>query len=661
MDKIAILKEKLCDHEKRFDNHEISSILEIFSLIRQIQVKTNELNGIINDEIKNIGEKYFQIAKYFQSINNEILMIKYYKLAYKKFNSNSMFELGEYFKEKKNISLMLECFIKASQLQNIKSFEVLGDYYWNEKKFIDSVKYYLDGINCDSQLLANSKITLRLGIYYETVNINHKLSVKYYELSTRENNSTAMINLGLYYRNQKNYLLMKEYWLMAFNNDNMEAANYLGLYYQNVEIDYDMMKMYYLAGIDNSNSNVNCINNLAFYYKNVEKDFELMKSFYIMGCNNHSQISMYELGHYYQYIEINYKLMKYYYKMAISYNNQEAMYHYAQYFKSLKNKRKMKKYLFMASELNHYPSICELLKISNVDNKVNEATETIDKVFDVNSNENNELSSVNIIDGDENKNEVKFRLFDINSNIDSNDCDIDDNNIDDDILIQLRNISKKKWIKLNLYFPDLTAILDNYKKAIAKCEHKLSNEINEFSNKYLELGKYFYSQKNYDMMKKYYQLSIDLNSNLYSIIYFGEYYQYVEINPKMMFDYYNIGLMKSSNIALSNIYNYYYNFEKNGNYGLDIFFNKKKITNANLKLYEYLIKSKISNYLVNNKIKEIENNYEQIKNFIKNKEFSLKHNICDKCDKCKKINTNVILSQDMENTLCLECYEFKYF
>lgn len=671
MDKITILKEELYDYEQKFDNLETLSIIEFFTIIKQIEVKTNELNYIVNDEIKNIGEKYYQIAKYFNPTNNEPLMIKYYKLAYKKLNSNSMYELGEYYKEIQNIPLMLECFIKALRLQNIKSFEVLGDYYWDRKKFIDSAKYYLDGINCDSTLLTNSKITLRLGIYYETIKINHKLCVKYYELSVKENNTTSMINLGLYYRNEKNYLLMKEYLLMALNNGNMEAANYLGLHYQNVEIDYNLMKIYYLAGIDIGN--IDCINNLAFYYKNIEKDFELMKKFYERGSNNNnSPISMFELGHYYQYIEKDYKLMKYYYKMAIKYNNPEAMYHYAQYFKLLENKRKMKKYLLMASELNHNQSICELLKISNIKNIKNELDENLNNtnnnkniVFDLDSHLDLDLGSLNddtnTNDNDntnnddninDNDNKVKYQE---NVNINSN------NDEYKNILNQLNTINVKKWIESNLYFPDLITILSNYKKKLVKCENKLSNEINELSNEYLELGKYFYSQKNYDMMKKYYQLSIDLNSNLYSIISFGEYYQYVEINPQKMFEYYNIGLSNGSNIALDNIYDYYYNLEKNVNYGFNVFFNGKKITNANLKLYEYLIKSKILNHLVNNKIKEIENNYQQIKNYIKNKEFSLKHNICDKCDKCKKDNTNIILSQDMENTLCFECYEFKYF
>lgn len=64
-----------------------------------------------------------------------------------------------------------------------------------------------------------------------------------------------------------------------YNQDDPETLNILGLYYKYIHIDPDLMKKYFLLGINKFN--LNCMCNLAFYYFNY-RDEILTKKYFLM-------------------------------------------------------------------------------------------------------------------------------------------------------------------------------------------------------------------------------------------------------------------------------------------------------------------------------------------------------------------------------------------
>ena len=97
--------------------------------------------------------------------------------------------------------------------------------------------------------------------------------------------------------------------------------NVMGLYYQYIEMDYELMKKYYLMSIELGNTTA--MNNLGNYYKNIDTDYELMMKYYLMAIELRHSVSMNTLGNYYHFIEEDYELMKKYYLMAIESDYEE--------------------------------------------------------------------------------------------------------------------------------------------------------------------------------------------------------------------------------------------------------------------------------------------------------------------------------------------------
>ena len=111
-------------------------------------------------------------------------------------------------------------------------------------------------------------------------------------------------NFGIYYYNNKNYLLMKLYFVLAIEYGCMESAYNLAFYYQEVEKKYHYMKAYYELAI--TKGDVYSMYKLAYYYYVREKNITLMKKYFNMAISFGHVNSMYELGKYYKYCENNY-------------------------------------------------------------------------------------------------------------------------------------------------------------------------------------------------------------------------------------------------------------------------------------------------------------------------------------------------------------------
>jgi TPR repeat protein len=74
-----------------------------------------------------------------------------------------------------------------------------------------------------------------LGHYYQFIDYNYNLMIKYYLMAIEKGNSYAMNNLGYYYEiEEKKYDLMKKYYVMAIKNKNqfhqIKKTNILAIY-----------------------------------------------------------------------------------------------------------------------------------------------------------------------------------------------------------------------------------------------------------------------------------------------------------------------------------------------------------------------------------------------------------------------------------------------
>ena len=147
------------------------------------------------------------------------------------------------------------------------------------------------------------------------------VSMLEYLINSLTNNIVDVTNirklreLGLFYYNRKNYLLMKLHFQIASAYGCIDSAYYLGLFYQQ-EKNYSSMKVFYEFAI-RSNDTLSMYQ-LASYYYSIEKNFTLMKKYYNMAINLGHTKSMYDLGRYYKYCEQNYSKAEEYFFLALS-------------------------------------------------------------------------------------------------------------------------------------------------------------------------------------------------------------------------------------------------------------------------------------------------------------------------------------------------------
>jgi hypothetical protein len=172
--------------------------------------------------------------------------------------------------------------------------------------------------------------------------------------------------LGYYYSHTEiNYALMKKYYLMAIDKGNSLAMHNLGYYYEIIEKNYDLMKKYYHMAIDKGREASSAMYNLGYYYEQIEGNYELMKKYYLMAIDNGNSEAMYNLGEYYRYTEKDNALMKKYYLMAIDNGNSEAMNSLGCYYNHTEiNYNLMEKYYLQAIDkgswdaLNNFDYFC---------------------------------------------------------------------------------------------------------------------------------------------------------------------------------------------------------------------------------------------------------------------------------------------------------------
>lgn len=227
----------------------------------------------------------FILAMHYYNDNNYELIKKYLTMSAELKNISAYAYLGIYYKNIENNNELFEKYITLAVDNNfIEVIQLLITYHFNvSKKYDLFVKYSLIAID----MLDNIPISISLlGIYYQYINPNEELMLKYYKKSADLNDVVSMEKLAQYYKNTENYELMINYLVMAVNQADFLSATHLGYWYQSLDVpDYNNMKKYYDIGlqIDNSPSVIHI--NYAMYYFHIEENISLAYLYYYKAIN----------------------------------------------------------------------------------------------------------------------------------------------------------------------------------------------------------------------------------------------------------------------------------------------------------------------------------------------------------------------------------------
>ncbi len=220
------------------------------------------------------------------------------------------------------------------------------------------LKIFNSGIVDENEYdLENDIILLLIANYYEVVQKNQELALKYYELSALKDNSSAMVELGNHYLANSNDELMEKYFDMAISKGLNEPIATLGRHYRNKK-DYETMKKYFDMGIERGDPE--CMYQLGLYYYLYGKDNELAKKYYTMASEHSHPDALFQLSKYYRFIEKNQELQDKYLNMAIELNSVGAIMYASENEKSYSKK---KHYLELAVKLGNKDAMFELGKI----------------------------------------------------------------------------------------------------------------------------------------------------------------------------------------------------------------------------------------------------------------------------------------------------------
>jgi TPR repeat protein len=137
-------------------------------------------------------------------------------------------------------------------------------------------------------------------------------------------------------------------------------------------------------------------------------------------------------------------------------------------------------------------------------------------------------------------------------------ADYNDKNKDIFINLCLKNNNNKIYVYvLGLFYEKIE---ENYE--LMKKYYLLAIDLN-YSRAMYSLGLYYENiENNYDLMKKYYLMAIDLNCSK-AMKNLGSYYKNIEQNYELMKKYYLMAIELNNSDAMNSLALYYYSIEKN--------------------------------------------------------------------------------------------------
>jgi len=472
-------------------------------------------------------------------------------------------------------------FLKAKNYGSIDAYLFLADYYLkidNKAEFITHVMYLIKK-NMSSGYL-------KLGEYYETININKKLMLKYYNAAIEMKNTHAMYKLGKYLVNMESSSdieLGEKYLEMAIENNNVDAIWYFIDYKQKKTVEYDIIPL--IKKVIDSGDDTICIK-LCEYYLKIEDKTNLIKY-----CNLAIKKSHFEayniLGRYYYYHDLL-NLAEENFLLAISNNNYdefdkaESILVEKQDFNKLKDI--YKKYINNLKIDIEFVCSKDIMVPEYIRTKLDLLYYKLGEIYNKSNIKEKQLKSINLFLQIQNKSDellftissiYYYKLKDATNALKYLD------------LIKINN-DKSYFLRGYIYQ------FDNCNKELMKKNYLKAIELNHFIAMN-NLGFSYFNKKKYDKALKYYKMSDEYCYST-ATINIGDVY-YTLSNFELMKEYY----LKFAN------------YEKTTQEDILYFVNKLKKTKTELLfLYDICIRFKIKDpfieregQLIKNKLKII--------------------------------------------------------
>ncbi len=268
---------------------------------------------------KNHKPSMFSLGRYYDSIQNEEEMIKYYLMCE---NKNSFFNLGIYYYNKLNYPKSIHYFELSWKLGDLEALKNIADAYKKLNDYPMMKKYYLIGIqnNCIDCIFD-------LALFYQIEEINNEEMIKLYILGVNQGSFKCLFYLFIHYflindfdniKNIMNFLIhknikynkndfylkfenVKDNFLIIANkttriNVNQQSKNLFYAYYHYfISKNYEEMKNLIISNINNFTENINTVNNtlfdksiflITFYYENIEINNQELKKYLLMNTSN---------------------------------------------------------------------------------------------------------------------------------------------------------------------------------------------------------------------------------------------------------------------------------------------------------------------------------------------------------------------------------------
>ena len=220
----------------------------------------------------------------------------------------------------------------------------------------------------------------------------------------------------------------------------------------------------------------------------------------------------------------------------------------------------------------------------------------------------------------------------------------------EEIRIKYNSLCKPKYCALE------SEIIEIFNGNVLKYE---SEEYKNNDNINFILGLYYHCKEiNYDKMKYYYELAVNLN-NFDAMNNMGMYYQNIEINYDKMKYYYQLAIDLNNDDAMNNMGVHYKNIEMNYDL-MKYFYELAILNNQNLSNITIFNLNKLDQYILLEKLKNknVTNKYITIESIKKINSYDIVIKYKNKCNILKKIEKCILCLDDGIDCIPLECAHY---
>ena len=258
-----------------------------------IKIKISDISKIHNNkELLNIGESciLFNLGQYYYySKDDHKKACEYFEASVKKGCVESIIRLGDLY-EYKNKDIAKKYYLEALDKNKFNLYVILklGDLFFRKEDCYrnEAIKYYNMILQNDTTKKTDYYNNAKLKLARIYIKYDNQDGIEYYEELIKNNITIAMIELGDYYYNKKNYEKSLKYYIkvIGLNSDEStfsEAAFKLGKYYETIIKNYEKAIFYYIL----------CLNTENAFFKRTEilDSLKLIKSsleIYLLFMNN---------------------------------------------------------------------------------------------------------------------------------------------------------------------------------------------------------------------------------------------------------------------------------------------------------------------------------------------------------------------------------------